>query len=322
MTSDFTLSADAVTLASAGSSRGVEHPHGSVLRAAARTRRGQVGGALALLVILIAALGPLMAPQGSGAFVTTPFQTPSSGTLLGGDVLGRDVLSRVLDGGWELLLMAAAATAIGVVVGAVTGVFAAYKGGLTDTLMMRVVDVLLAFPQLVLALLLVSVIGPKVWLIVFAVALGHAPQVARVIRSAALDVCERDFVKAADLIALPPWRVMRREIMPNVTSPLMVESGLRFTYSIIIIAGLAFLGFGLPPPAPSWGVMINENRIGLTANPWSVLVPASLLAVLTVGVNTFTDAVARVGLGVVERPRRRRFGGLIRSHAARRASGD
>lgn len=249
-------------------------------------------------MVLIAAIGPKLAPQSPTALVTIPFSPPSSHSLLGGDKLGRDVLSRVLDGGWRLLLMAASATTLGVGLGAVIGVLAAFRGGITDALLMRSVDVLLAFPQLVFALLLVSIIGPKVWLIVIAVAIAHAPQVARVIRSAALDVSERDFVKVADLLAIPSWKVMLREIVPNLTSPLMVETGLRLTYSIIIIAGLSFLGFGLQPPQADWGVMINENRVGLVGNPWAVVVPALLLALLTVGTNTFTDAISRVSLGI------------------------
>jgi len=269
-----------------------------VLGAAARTRRGMVGGALALIVVAVAVIGPFVAPSGSTDFVTTPFASPSGGAPLGGDFLGRDVLSRVLDGGWKLLAMAAAATALGIVVGAAAGVSAAYLRGWRDSGIMRVVDVFLAFPQLVFALLLVSIIGPETWLLVVAVGLSHAPQVARVLRATALDVSERDFVKAMEIIGITRTRVMRGEIIPNLITPLMVEAGLRLTYSIIIIAGLSFIGFGVQPPAANWGLMINENRIGLTQNYWAVVVPAALIALLTVGVNTFTDAVARVALGV------------------------
>jgi len=119
-----------------------------------------------------------------------------------------------------------------------------------------------------------------------------------VLRATALDVSERDFVRAMEIIGVSRTRVMRGEIMPNLITPLMVEAGLRLTYSIIIIAGLSFIGFGIQPPAANWGLMINENRIGLTQNSWAVVVPAALIALLTVGVNTFTDAVARVALGV------------------------
>lgn len=285
-----------------GSWRNVGAPQWLTLVADAfHTRRGRVGAALAAVVVGLSVVGPLVAPHSATEFVTTSYAPPASAAPLGGDGLGRDVLSRVLDGGWELLLMSAIATILGVAAGAAVGIAAAFWGRLTDSILMRTVDVLLAFPQLVLALLLVSIIGPKVWLIVLAVAVAHAPQVARVIRSAALDVCERDFVKSAELIGTSSVRVMGGEILPNLTSPLMVESGLRLTYSIILIAGLSFLGFGLQPPAANWGTMINENRIGVASNPWSVVVPIVLLAVLTIGVNTFTDAVARVSLGVDRR---------------------
>jgi peptide/nickel transport system permease protein len=274
----------------------------STLGAAARTRRGVIGLVLTVFVVLIAAVGPFVAPYSSTNFVTSSFATPTGQFLLGGDDLGRDVLSRVLDGGWQLLLMAVTATAFGIIVGAAAGMSAAYLRGRSDGLIMRTVDVILAFPQLVFALLLVSIIGPKLWLIVIAVGLSHAPAVARVLRSATLDISERDYVKSAELQGVRPARIMGREILPNLISPLMVETGLRLTYSIVIMAGLSFLGFGQQPPAPNWGTMINENRIGLTVNPWAVIVPAALIAVLTIGTNTFTDAIARVAIGVERKP--------------------
>jgi peptide/nickel transport system permease protein len=249
-------------------------------------------------VIALAVFGPLLAPHSATASTVAPFGSPSRQALLGGDQLGRDVLSRVLDGGRVLLLMALAATVLGVGVGAGSGIAAAYLQGRWDTIIMRTVDVILAFPQLVFALLLVSIIGPKIWLTVLAVGLSHAPQVARVMRSAALDISERDYVKAIELQGVKRRRIMVKEILPNLSSPLMVETGLRLTYSIVIIAGLSFLGFGQAPPAPDWGIMINENRIGLVSNPWSVVVPAALIAILTIGTNTFTDALARVSIGL------------------------
>lgn len=273
-----------------------------ILGGAVRTPRGSVGLVLTSLVVLIAAIGPSIVPYSPTASKTVPFAPPSGQDLLGGDIIGRDVLSRVLDGGWVLLIMAVCATALGIIVGAAAGISAAYLRGKWDPIIMRTVDVILAFPSLVLALMLVSIIGPKLWLIVAAVGFTHAPQVARVIRSAALDISERDYIKAVDLIGVKPAKVMRSEILPNLISPLMVETGLRFTYSIVFMAGLAFLGFGQPPPTPNWGYMIQENRIGLSSNPWAVLVPVGLIAVLTIGTNTFTDAIARVAIGVERRP--------------------
>ena len=272
------------------------------LRTAGRTVRGRVGLIITTFVVSIAVVGPFVAPDSSTSFVGVPFAKPSANAWLGTDTLGRDVLSRLLDGGWVLLLMALAATIFGLVVGSAAGISAAYLRGKTDGFIMRTVDVLLAFPSLVFALLLVSLIGPKLWLIVIAVGFSHAPQVARVLRSSALDISERDYVKSIELQGVRPSKVMWSEIVPNLISPLMVEAGLRLTYSIVIISGLAFLGFGQAPPAPNWGYMINENRIGLQLDPWGVIVPALLIALLTIGVNTFTDAVARVAIGVERRP--------------------
>jgi peptide/nickel transport system permease protein len=279
------------------------HRRGALLRSAARTPRGTIGLALASFVVLVAVIGPFVAPNSPYTDgVTLDFAKPSGQFLLGGDFLGRDVLSRVLTGGWQLLVMAACATLIGIVLGAAAGVSAAYLRGASDGIIMRAVDVILSFPQLVFALLLLSLLGPKLWLITLTVGISHIPQVARVLRSATLDLSERDFVKAAELQGMRPPKVMRKEILPNLVSPLMVETGLRLTYSIVIMAGLAFLGFGPPPPAANWGTMIYENQDGLSLNPWAVIAPALLIALLTIGMNTFTDAFARVAIGVDRRP--------------------
>lgn len=269
-----------------------------ILLRAAALPRGRTGLIVLGAVVLIAVVGPFVAPHPSTATVVSPYAGPSPDALLGGDQLGRDVLSRVLDGGWVLLIMAVVATVLGTVIGAACGIAAAYLRGIWDGALMRTVDVILAFPQLVFALLLVSIVGPKLWLIVLAVGFSHAPQVARVIRSAALDVSERDFIKANEALGIKRRRIMARDILPNLISPLMVEAGLRVTYSIVIISGLSFLGFGQAPPAANWGVMINENRAGLQLNSLAVIVPAVLIALLTIGTNTFTDAVARVTIGI------------------------
>ena len=263
---------------------------------------GPVGPGDGALVVLVALVGPAFAPHSPNALLTLTFAKPSGQFPLGGDVSAGTCCPGCCAGGWLLLLMAVAATAIGVVLGAAAGISAAYLRGAPDGIIMRSVDVILAFPQLVFALLLLSLLGPKLWLIVLAVGVSHAPAVARVIRSATLDVAERDYVKAAELQGMRPAKVMAREILPNLITPLMVEAGLRLTYSIVIMAGLAFLGFGQPPPAANWGTMINENRLGLPLNPWAVIVPAILIALLTIGTNMFTDAVARVAIGVDRRP--------------------
>lgn len=269
-----------------------------LLGRAVGTTRGKIGLAMVGAVLIVVIIGPTVAPYSSTQFVGIPFASPSGNMLLGGDVLGRDVLSRVLYGGRELLIVAVLGTALGVVVGATLGIVAGYMRGAVETSIMRVVDVLLAFPQLVLALLLVSLAGPKPYLIVIAIGLGHVPQVARVVRGATVQVSELDFVKVVEMRGLRSWRVLVREVVPNLTSVLAVEVGLRLTFSILVIAGLGFLGFAQPPPAANWGLMVNENMVGITINVWSVVAPLILIGVLTIGMNTFTDAVARVSIGI------------------------
>src|SRR4029453_3563391 len=134
--------------------------------------------------------------------------------------------------------------------------------------LMRANDVILAFPQIVFVLLAVSAIGPKLWLIVLPVGLPHAPRVARVMRGAGQEVVERDFIKAAEVVGEPRWRIVFGELLPNVTSPLLVEIGLRLPDSIGLVAALSFLGFGLQPPTADWGLMINENRLSITVQAW------------------------------------------------------
>lgn len=269
-----------------------------VMARAIRSARGIVGLCITLAVTLIAVIGPFVAPYSPTAFVTIPYSAPSGSFLLGGDGLGRDVLSRVLDGGWLLLLMSLAATGIALILGGGAGIAAAYLRGRADGLIMRTVDVLLAFPQIIFALLLVSVVGPKIWLVILAVGLSSAPHVARIFRAAALGASEWEFVQAAELDGVRPFRIIWREILPNVSSPLMVEAGLRFTFSIVVISSLAFLGFGQAPPAANWGIMINENRLGVLQNPSAIVVPVLVIALITIGLNTFTDALARAALRI------------------------
>jgi peptide/nickel transport system permease protein len=159
-------------------------------------------------------------------------------------------------------------------------------------------DVLLAFPQIVFVLLLVAGFGPQLWLIVLAVGLTHMPRVARVARGAAVEVVVRDFVRSAEALGESWWRILAAEVLPNISSPLLVEFGLRLTYSIGLIAAVSFLGFGLQPPAADWGLMINENRIGLTLQPWAVVLPVAAIGLLTVGMNLVTDGIARAAIGI------------------------
>jgi len=269
-----------------------------ILRGAAALTRTRVGLVLVGIVVAVAVFGPLFSPHSPTEFVAAPNSPPSSAAAFGADALGRDVLSRFLHGGLTVLWMSAAATAVGIGVGTIIGLVAAYARNWLDDVLMRANDVMLSFPQIILVLLAVAAIGPKLWLIVLVVGFTHAPRVARVMRGAAQEVVERDFVKAAEVVGERRWRIVFGELLPNVTSPLLVELGLRLTYSIALVAGVSFLGFGLQPPAADWGLMINENRLSITVQPWAVFLPVAAIGLLTVGTNLITDGIARAAIGL------------------------
>ena len=270
----------------------------ALLADAARLTRTRIGLAIVGIVVLIALGGPLIAPYSPTEFVAIPNSAPSDEALFGADALGRDVWSRFLHGGRSVLWLAVAATGLGIVVGVVVGLIAAYSRNWLDDVLMRSNDVLLAFPQIIFVLLAVSALGAKLWLIVLTVGLTHAPRVARVMRGAALEVVERDFVKSAEVVGEKRWRIVFGELLPNVTSPLLVETGLRMTYSIGLVAGISFLGFGLQPPTADWGLMINENRLSITVQAWAVMLPVIAIGLLTVGTNLVTDGISRALIGL------------------------
>jgi peptide/nickel transport system permease protein len=270
-----------------------------VLRRAFWLTKTKIGLAVVTFVVGLAVIGPLVASPSPTSVVGAPYAAASSAHLLGTDVLGRSVLSRLLAGGWVILLCGLIATIIGVGVGTGLGLIASWRFGLRDEFIMRSLDVILSFPPIILGLLLVSVVGPKLWLVVLAAALWHMPGTGRVVRSVALEVRRRDFVQMAEALGVPSWRIMTGEILPNITSQVLVEFGLRLTWSIGLIASLSFLGFGRPPPAADWGYMIYENLLGLSIQPWGIVSPIIMIALLTIGINFITDGIQRSVVGIV-----------------------
>lgn len=251
------------------------------------------GIVLGAIVTALAVFGPLFAPYAPDDILGQPYASPTSSHLLGLDFVGRDVLSRFLWGGRTSLLLALLGTALGYVLGLSVGLFAAYVRGWLDELTMRATDVALAFPALVLVLLLVSAFGSNVRLVVVAIAVANAPRIARIVRAAALEVLDLLYVEAARARGERSLYIVTREILPNIRAPLLVDFGLRFTGSILLVAAVSFLGFGLQPPAADWGVMVGENRVGLTLQPWPVVMPVLALALLTIGINLVIDGYGR-----------------------------
>ena len=273
-------------------------PARALVRGALSLWRTRVGLLLVLLVVGIAVLGPLFAPHGPQEFVGTPNTGPSPAARFGTDNLGQDVWSRFLQGGGEILTLAAASTTLGLTLGAALGLIAAYSRSRLDDVLMRGMDVILAFPQIMLALVVIATVGPQPWLVVAAVGLTTMPRVARVTRGAAQPVVERDFVAAAEALGVSRPRILFGEVLPNILGPLLVEANLRLTYSIGLIASLAFLGFATNPGGANWGLMIQENQIALVVQPWGVVLPVVAIALLTVGTGMVGDGIARSAAGI------------------------
>ena len=261
-------------------------------------RRTKIGLVVFLALFAIAVFGRFVAPYAPDEFVGPPFSLPTSTYWLGTDFLGRDVLTRVLNGGLSVLVLGIAATVIGIVLGVSLGLISGYARRWVDESIMRMLDVVLAFPSIVLAMLFVSILGPRLWLIVLMVGVSHMPRIARVTRAATVELAARDFVRAAAAVGMPRRKILLFEVLPNISSPLLVEFGLRLTYSIIMIAALSFIGFGMQPPSADWGLMINENRIGITVQPWAVVAPVILIGALTVSTNLMADGLARAMMGI------------------------
>ncbi|RKS78965.1 peptide/nickel transport system permease protein [Actinomadura pelletieri DSM 43383] len=274
--------------------QGVQAPPQNLTRRVLTSRQTRVGLIMLVTMILFAIIGPFLTPHSPTAVIAKPYAPPGDGLLLGADSLGRDIVSRILSGGINLTWMGLAATAGGVILGTAIGLVAAFAGGIVDTLLMRVVDVLLTFPTIIMAILFISMVGPSRWILVVLVAIGLTPGMARVMRGAARPVMRREHVMWARTIGLSSRHILMREVLPSVTSPLMVEIGLRLMWSVVGLASLSFLGFGVQPPDADWGLMVSENKDGLAIQPLAVLIPAACVALFTIGGNLFAEGAARV----------------------------
>ncbi len=264
----------------------------STFQKAMRQKRFVAGGAITLLLVLLVIIGPYLAPFGETAVAGPPFS--KDGTL-GTDYLGSDVLSRVLYGGRAILVIALLGTLLGMVLGIAIGVIAAYAGGWWDEIIMRGNDVILSFPQILLALLVLTALQrPTAWILIVLVGVSHAPRVARLARGVALGIVSRDFVIAAEALGEKRSRVILAEVLPNMNAPLLAEGGLRLTFSIGFVGSLGFLGFSANPGAANWGQMIQENRLGLATQPWAVLAPVLIIAIFCIGTNLMADGIAQV----------------------------
>ncbi len=273
----------------------------------------KIGLAIVALNLLAALLAPLLAPHSetavvgavwAGGFWSADFAGRKDLLLLGTDQLGRDLLSRMLYGARNTIAIAIATTALSFAIGMTGGFLAATLRGWTDQLLSRAVDILMAFPTLIFALLVLSVMGTDVPVLILVIALLDATRVFRISRAVAMDVAVLDFVEAARLRGEGLWCVMRHEILPNAAAPLVAEFGLRFCFVFLFIAALSFLGLGLQPPAADWGSMVRENAAAISWGIVTPLIPAAAIALLTVGVNLVADWFLRRTSGIRDVPSR------------------
>jgi peptide/nickel transport system permease protein len=259
----------------------------------------RIGAIILLIHFVIAATGPFWVPYSPAQIGTGP---PLSGMSwkhpFGVDQLGRDVFSRAVYGGHIVILLSLTGTLLGTAIGAVVGLMSGYIGGWVDEVLQRILEAMISIPFLVLALIAIVAAGPAFSgnpiLLVLVIALIYAPRIARMARAAALDIVTRDFVTVAKLRGESAWSVMRRELLPNATSVLLVEFALRAGYAPVLIGSLGFLGFGVRPPTPEWGLIMSENRSLITFSPITVIGPGLMLASLVVGLNLFTEGLARI----------------------------
>ena len=264
----------------------------SIVRRLYRRLPSAVGSTFLILFVLLAIFGPLIAPYDLNQQVFEDArQPPSPQHLFGTDHLGRDVFSRVIIGTRDVITLAGLGTALSVLLGTTLGLITGYIGGWLDEFIMRLFDSILALPALLLALVLLGSLGPSRNSVLLVIAIVYTPIVTRVIRSNVLAVKSKSFVEAARTQGEPTGSILLREILPSVLPTLAVEASLRFSYAIFLVASLGFLGVGVRPPSPDWGLMVKEGRQNVTQTPWALYFPAGAIAFLVISVNMVADAL-------------------------------
>jgi peptide/nickel transport system permease protein len=258
----------------------------------------RIGLAMILINVFAAVFTPWIAPYTETEIVGDVWLSSSSENLLGTDHLGRDLFTRLIYGARNTIAIAFATTILSFVVGIIMGFFAATLGGWTDQILSRVIDILMAFPTLIFALMVLSVIGTSVMGLIVVIALLDSTRVYRLSRAVAMDIEVMEYVEAARLRGEGIWWVMRREILPNAMPPLVAEFGLRFCFVFLFIASLSFLGLGIQPPLADWGGMVRENAGAITFGIMTPLWPAGAIAFLTVGVNLIVDWFLHIASGI------------------------
>ncbi|WP_342346076.1 ABC transporter permease [Shinella curvata] len=239
--------------------------------------------------VAVAISAPWVSPYGEAEIVGSQFEPWSARFLLGTDNLGRDMLTRLVYGARNTVGIAFASTLLAFAVGGVLGIFSAVAGGWPDHLLSRAIDVLMAIPQLIFSMFLLTIFGMSVPVLIAVIALVDSTRVFRLARALAMNVVTMDYIDVARLRGESRLWIMRREILPNILSPLVAEFGLRFCFVFLMISALSFLGLGIQPPTADWGSMVRDNATLITYGDVTPLLPAGAIAVLTIGINYLID---------------------------------
>lgn len=240
------------------------------------------GGTLVLLLVLVAIFAPVVAPNSPYAIGLGPSMAPpGEGLLMGADSLGRDLFSRIIFGARTTLLVSIPSVFLALLGGLVLGLTAGYFGGRLDQIIMRAMDILLAFPGLMLAIAVVAVLGPSVPNLIITIAFLYTPRMARIARAPVLSVKEREFIAAARIAGVSDLGILTRHVLPNSIQPVIVDATLSASQAIITESALAYLGLGAPPPNPSWGEMLSSSRQFMTSAPWTAVFPGIAIVYAT-----------------------------------------
>ena len=251
-----------------------------------------IGGTIVGLFVVLALIGPYITPYPFDQFhFSERLAAPSAEFWWGTDRYGRDIFSRVVHGTSLTVFMAGGGTVIGVFFGLLIGLFSGYVGGWIDEILMRLTDIAMSFPGLLLAMLVVAALGSNEINAVLSIGIVFIPKVARVVRSATLGLRNVQFVEAAEVRGESSRYIVFREILPNVWPPVIVETCIRLSYAVLLVVSLSYLGLGAQPPAPDWGLMIAKERAFLVTAPWVVFAPAAAIVSLIVGVNLLGDGM-------------------------------
>jgi len=287
-----TMSSESPTLGAFASRRKVR-TRGEIIRARLFANRlAMVGGFIILFLLVIAAFGPWIAPQDPLEMtLSDQFMGPSWSHWMGTDDFGRDILSRLIHGARQSLMVGVVSVSIGAVVGMSVGLLSGYFGGKIDMISQRIIDVMLAFPDLLLALAIVAVLGPSLVNVMIAVGIGSIPVYARLIRGQVLSLKGKEYVESALASGARPWRIIFVHILPNSLSPLIVLASLGIASAILTGAALSFIGMGAQPPAPEWGSMLSSGRSYLRHEWWIATFPGLALAFTAFGFNLLGDGL-------------------------------